>query len=65
MIVNDNQQSLTKLERYFCDTSIHAMSMISHEICFFDTSDTSDTCDASIIQVIQLIHVIQVRLAHL
>ena len=61
MIINDISRSY--LVRYFCDTIIPAMSMISHEVSwwdiFCDTSDTSDTSNTAIIQVIQ------VRLTHL
>ena len=43
-----------------CDgTSIHAMSMVSHEISWWDISVVQ------VIQVFLLIQVMQVRLAHL
>ena len=54
-----NDISRIKLVKYFCGTSISTMSMISHEICWWDISVVQ------VIQVIQLIRVIQVGLAHL
>ena len=36
MINNDNDNSQNQLVRYFCGTSIPAMSMISHEVSWWD-----------------------------
>ena len=47
--------------RYFCDTIIHAMSLISYESWRY----ISVAQVIQVIQVIQLIQVMQVRLAHL
>ena len=58
MIINDISRSY--LVRYFCDTIIPAMSMLSHEISWWDISML-----IQVIQVILLIQVMQVRLAHL
>ena len=48
--------------RYFCGTIIPALSMISHEISWWDISVAQVK---QVIQVIQLIQVMRVRLAHL
>ena len=60
MIINDISRS--KLVRYFCGTSIPAMSMISHKISWWDIYVVQVK---QVIQVIQLIQVMQVRLGHL
>ena len=62
MINNDNDNSQNQLVRYFCGTSIPAMSKISHEISWRDISVVDMI---QVIQVIQLIQDNQGRLAHL
>ena len=69
MIINDISQSY--VVSYFCDTIISAMSMISHEISYWDISVVQVIQVIQVIQiiqviqVIQLIQVMQVRLARL
>ena len=60
MINNDNDNSQNQLVRYFCGTSIPAMSMISREISWWDISVVEMI---QVIQVLQLIQDNQVRLA--
>ena len=57
-----NDISRNWLVRYICGTSIHAMSMISHEINWWDISAVEVK---QVIQAIQLFQVMQVRLARL
>ena len=63
MIINDISQSY--VVRYFCDTIISAMSMISHEISYCDISVVQVIQVMQMIQVIEVIQVIQERLAYL
>ena len=51
--------------RYFCGTRVPAISMVSHEISWWDISLVQEIQVIQVIQVIQLIQVMQVRLAHL
>ena len=65
-MIIDNQWYLTKLvgEQFF-NTSIPAMSMISHEIRNWDISVVQMIQVMQMIQVIEVIQVIQERLAYL
>ena len=51
--------------KYFCGTSIHAMSMISHKISWWDISVVEVIQLIQVIQVIKLIQLMHVSLAHL
>ena len=58
--INDISQSYSV--RYFCGIRIPAISMVSHEISWWDIFPLQVI---QVIQVIQLIQVMQVRLAYL